>query len=322
MRHIQAFAKPARSLAANADTRTIVAMRLPIALPSVALTIGFAATASAATTVPLPTWMCGGAQANVVFLAGFEADEATPHEPSNGSGGEFPGDQTRVVQVPGGGAHALYLHIPPSYSPTRAMPVLLALHGTAGAGAAPAAAQQVRSDWSGWSDDFGFIVIAPVASGAQGSWDPDSDIPVIFAALDDTGARYDVEQTRITMWGFSAGGHLAHALALNHTDYFSSYGVSAGALTQYACSDNGSPPPSCATLLGAAQPKIPVDIFLGNQDPLYLDYGAGGDPSRFEHNGWVLNQDIFYTLFSGGHEYTVAQLGAIWTTICPFALGP
>jgi hypothetical protein len=35
-----------------------------------------------------------------------------------------------------------------------------------------------------------------------------------------------------------------------------------------------------------------------------------------------LNQDLFYTLFNGGHVYTVAQLGEIWNHICPFALGP
>jgi predicted esterase len=276
--------------------------------------------AGATTTVALPPWMCG--LGDTVFRSGFEATETVPHTPSNGTGGGYPGNQTRTISVPGVGNRTFYLRVPPSYTPSRSWPLLLALHGDAGPGAAAAAAQQVRTDWSSWSDSRGFIVLAPIASGAQGGWAPDVDVPTMSAALDDTIARYNIEETRIDLWGYSAGAHLAHALALYNTDYFAAYGVSAGGLTQYACTDSGNPPPSCATLLGTAAPKIPVDIHLGNQDPLYTTYGAGQDPTRFASGGWVLNQDLFYTLFAGGHTYTVAQLGEIWDNICPFALGP
>jgi predicted esterase len=279
------------------------------------------ALAHAASTVPLPDWMCGSG--DTVFRAGFELGEAVPHDPSNGSGGPYPGDESRVITVPGIGARPVYLHIPASYTPGRAFPIVLVLHGRAGFGGdSMAAAQQVRSDWTPVSEANGFLVLAPVGSASEGGWDPVVDVPVIFAALADTMARYNVEQSRIDMWGYSAGGHLAHSLALNNTDYFAAYSVSAGSLTQYACSDDGSPPPSCADLLSGAQPKIPVDIHLGNQDPLYTMYGAGNDPNLFVAGGWVLNQDLFYTLFAGGHTYTIAQLGDIWTNICPFALGP
>ncbi|HVV96012.1 MAG TPA: PHB depolymerase family esterase [Rhodanobacteraceae bacterium] len=276
----------------------------------------------AATTFPLPAWMCsmGG---DVVFRNGFEAAEAVPHDPSNGSGGAYPGNQTRTIAVAGFGNRTFYLRLPPGYAPGHASPLLLVLHGAAGSPAAAAtAAQQVRSDWSGWTDSHGFVVLAPVASGSQGGWNPDVDVPVMSAALDDTMARYDIEQTRIDLWGFSAGAHVAHALALSNTDYFAAYGVSAGSLTQYACTDDGNPPPTCSALLSGAHPKIPVDIHLGNQDPLYTDWDAGQDPNRFANGGWVLNQDLFYTLFNGGHTYTIAQLGEIGNHICPFALGP
>jgi hypothetical protein len=280
-------------------------------------------TARAATTVPLPSWMCAGGSADVIFFGGFELGEAVPHDPSNGSGGPYPGDESRGITVPGLGSHLLYLYLPRDYTPTRSWPLMLAMHGTAGyPGAAPAAARQVRDDWSTVADSGGFVVLAPVASGPQGSWEPDIDIPVIFAAIADTEARYNIELTRMDMWGYSAGGHLAHGLALNHTDFFTAYGVSAGALTQYACSDSGSPPPSCSELLGNAEPKVPVDIHIGVEDPLYLYYGANHDAARFEAGGWIPEQDLFYRPFAGGHTYTVAQLGEIWTNICPFALGP
>ena len=276
--------------------------------------------AGAATTVALPPWMCG--LGDTVFRSDFDADGVIPRVPSNGSGGAFPGNVTRTINVPNIGNRTFYLRLPPAYSADRSWPLLLALHGDAGPGEAVQAALQTRADWSNWSDPRGFIVLTPVASGAQGGWEPDVDVPVMSAALDDTMARYNVEETRVDLWGFSAGAHLAHALALFHTDYFAAYGVSAGSLTQYACTDGGNPPPTCSSLLNGAHPKIPVDMHLGNQDPLYTDWDAGQDPNRFANGGWVLNQDMYFTLFNGGHTYTVAQLGEIWGHICPFALGP
>ena len=281
------------------------------------------ASAHAATTVPLPAWICAAGHDEIVFRSGFEAGEAVPRDPSNGSGGPYPGDQARGVDVPGVGNRVVYLYVPGDYSPSRAVPLLLVMHGTAGySGAAPAAARQVRTDWSSIADAGGFIVLAPVASGTNGSWEPDVDVPTIFAAIEDTLARYNIERTRLDMWGYSAGGHLAHALGLGHPDFFAAYGVSAGALTQYACSDSGDPPPSCSALLSGAEPKIPVDIHIGVVDPLYLYYGANADAARFEAGGWVPEQDLFWRPFPGGHTYTIAQLGEIWTNICPFALGP
>src|SRR5262249_37470972 len=163
---------------------------------------------------------------DILFRADFETIVTVPRDPSNGNGGPYPGDQSRVITVPGLGSHLVYLHLPANYTPDHAWPLLLAMHGTAGtSGAAPAPARRVRSDWSAISDSRGIIVLAPAASGANGSWEPDIDVPAIAAALDDAIARYNVERTRIDMWGYSAGGHLAHALALDNTDYFAAYGV-------------------------------------------------------------------------------------------------
>ena len=185
--------------------------------------------AGAATTFALPPWMC--TRGDTVFRADFDADGVIPHQPSNGTGGTFPGDVTRTISVPGHGTHTFYLRLPPDYSPGRSWPLLLALHGDGGPGQATQSALQVRSDWSNWSDPRGFIVLAPVASGSQGGWQPDVDVPVMSAALDDTLARYNVEETRVYLWGYSAGAHVAHALAIENTDYFAAYGVSAGSLT-------------------------------------------------------------------------------------------
>ena len=281
--------------------------------------LAFAAPLHAASTVQLPASFCPAADA--ILRDGWEKP-LIPHVPSNGSGGSFPGNVTRTINVPGFGNQAYYLHLPPNYMSTRAWPILLALRGSTTPASEAIAAQQVRSDWSTWADSAGFIVIAVSGTSTQGGWGAPADIAELNAALADAFASYNVEQSRVYLWGFSAGAHYAHALALASTTFFAAYGVSAGSLEQYACTDDGSYPPTCAALLAGTQPKIPVDIHLGNADPLYLTYGAGADPQRFQNAGWRSGQTLFYTLFAGGHAYAVAQLGQIWNNLCPFALGP
>lgn len=305
-------------------------MTSPRLLPALfaALAFGLPRAGIAASTVVLPPASCP--QSDPLFADGFEAKPAIPAQPSQGSGGAYPGHVARTVVVSGLGSRIYYLHVPAGYTPSRAWPLLLALRGTTqnSAAARDAAAQQVRNDWASQSEAGGFIVIAPVGNAGQLSssgWGAQGDAAEIAADLDDAIASYNIEQSRIYLWGFSAGAHYGHDLALENADFFAAYGVSAGSLTQYACTDAGIPSqgvPSCASLLGGAQPKIPVDIHLGDTDPLYLQYGAGNDPARFQSNGWTLNRNLYYTLFAGGHVYTVAQLGEIWNHLCPFALAP
>lgn len=281
------------------------------------LLLAAAGLANAASTVRLPASFCPASDA--IFWDGFESI-AIPTQPSNGSGGSYPGDIMRTINVVNLGTRTYFLRLPPNYTPAHAWPILLALRGQS----LPtvSAAQQVRSDWSGWADSRGFIVLAPVGNSTQGGWGANGDIEEIGAALDDAFASYNVEQSRVYLWGYSAGAHYGHGLALDNTGYFAAYGVSAGSLTQYACSDSGQFQPVCSAWLPTRVPKIPVDIHLGDTDPLYLTYGAGNDPARFQAGGWVSNANLHYTLFAGGHIYTVAQLGEIWNNICPFALGP
>jgi poly(3-hydroxybutyrate) depolymerase len=290
-----------------------------ISLPAVILLLA-TGSAGAASTVRLPPSACPAGES--IFRDGFELT-AIPSDPSNGSGGLFPGNVTRTVNVAQVGTRSYYLHLPAGYTPAHSWPLLFVFHGASGtAASAPGAAQQVRGDWSALADSQGFIVLSVVGNQSQGGWGASADGAELSAVQADAFAAYNVEQSRVYLWGFSAGAHFGHGVALDNTDFFAAYGVSAGSLEQYACTDDGHYPPTCASLLAGAHPKIPVDIHLGNADPLYLTYGAGNDPARFHAGGWVSGDDLHYTLFNGGHLYTVPQLGEIWNNLCPFALGP
>lgn len=278
--------------------------------------------AFAAQTVRLPGTLCPDSPA--LFRSGFEVAEGIPSAPSGGSGGAGPGDVSRTISVPGLGNRTFYLRVPAGYTPARSWPLLFALHGTSGSPAnAIVYAQQVRGDWSSWADARGFLVLAPVGNQAEGGWGAYGDVQEIGAALDDTLARYNIETSRVYLWGFSSGAHFGHTLALNNPDVFAAYGTSAGSLEMHACTDDGSWPPTCAALLAGAQPKIPVDIHIGTSDPLMQPpYTATDDPQRFRDGGWRDNDTLFVRRFVGGHSYSVAQLGEIWRNLCPFALVP
>lgn len=127
--------------------------------------------------------------------------------------------QSRSIIVPGYGTHTIHLRVPASYSPTRPVPMVLALHGQAGSpSAANTAAQAVRNAWAAVADANGFIVIAPVATGGSGGWlapppNP-SDYSIMAAAIADVESAYNIDMSRRIGWGFSAGGHVMHDIML------------------------------------------------------------------------------------------------------------
>lgn len=303
----------------------------------VALLIAWATAATAAQTVVLPGWVCS--HPDSIYAGGFEdGDSALPSDPSHGSGGAT-GSITRQVHVTGlgTGTQTYYLHVPTNYSPSRAWPILLALHGTAPYPDTYAAT--TRDDWVAAANAGGFIVAAPVAhsvfydSGCNCdgvSWRvPPSgsatDYDEFAAIRADLEAAYNVERTRIYGWGFSAGGHVMHDLGVNtysaafNASTMAAYSVSSGDLAGLAC--QGLSGTQCNLALDALPRKIPVDIHVGgNSDPNFGE--AQTDYTRFVAQGWINSESIFYTSINIGHMYEISQLTDIWRNLCPNAVIP
>jgi len=290
------------------------------------------ADAFAGQTVSLPAWVC--ARPDAVFRGGFEsADGAVPHDPSLGSGGAYPGFKTAQVSVPGLGTQPYYLYIPTNYSPAHSWPLLLALHGAGGPGTADAAAQQVRADWSGIAGGLGVIVVTPVGTdGMGGGWiaplsatDHPTDYDILAKVVGNVEAAYNIERTRVYGWGYSAGGHVMHSLALNgynatlNADSIAAYAVSAGVLAGWACRSLDDTQCQQQVLMPALR-KVPVDIHVGNTDSL-LSY-AQADEADLAASGWTLGGTLFYTVFSGGHIYTLTHLQQAWLSMCSSAVTP
>ena len=299
-------------------------LRQSIVWTAMACTLSLLSPVLATTTVQLPAWVC--AHPDAIFVNGFESAAAITQLPSNGSGGAL-GSISRTVSVAGYGTHTFYLRVPASYSPAHPVPLVLALHGQAGSpAAANTAAQSVRNTWASIADANGFIVIVPVATGGSGGWiapppNP-SDYSIFAAAIADAESAYNIDRSRRIGWGFSAGGHVMHDIMYNDfgapvsIDTFAAYSVSAGALEAFACSN----PTTCNALVATASRRIPIDLHVGNSDPL-LPY-VSSDRNIFLNNGWVTSTNLWFTTFSGGHTYSATHLAEAWSHLCPFQALP
>ena len=290
--------------------------------------LAWPAVATAVTGIVLPAWVC--TQPDAIFVGGFEAGEqALAHYPTHGSGGAYPGKVTQTLMVVGMGTQTYYLYVPTHYTPSRAWPLMLALHGAGGAGKSAYAARQVRADWTALAEAQGFIVAAPVGSDPQGGWiAPDlngqgpSDYGAIAGIVAAVGASYNIESSRKYAWGYSAGGEILDDIVLTgwvglNADTFGAYAVTGTAL---AGCPSYNVVQSCVP--ANATRVIPLDIHIGSTDPIYTQGYAASDKNKFLAAGWSLGTTLYYTVFTGGHTYSTIQLAQVWTNLCPNAVVP
>ncbi|HET8899335.1 MAG TPA: hypothetical protein VFN09_11250 [Rhodanobacteraceae bacterium] len=297
------------------------------------LLIAAAPNALAATTVRLPAGTC--AADDSLFFDGFQGPVAVPADPSQGSGASQAGDVTTYVYVSGlgdrpDGRQTVYLRVPPGYTSAHAWPLVIALHGASGSHQnAVYDAKATRTKWAPLADAQGFILVTPVGNGQQGSWivggNPDDydGFDAILAMLE---ANYNIERSRVYLWGFSAGGHVAWDLAFNgvamgtqlNVNSLAGMAAAAGELSAFAC--NPQAPGQCANLVAAQSRRLPIDVHIGLSDPGLAH--AQYDRNLLLANGWRLGTTLGYHEFVGDHEYTPPQLGEAWAEICRFARGP
>jgi dienelactone hydrolase len=261
---------------------------------------------------------------------GFES--SWPTWPSFGTGG-VTGSGSRVIAVPGfesnpAYAQRTYFWFVPELGRPGPMPVVIALHGTAGTPAnAYNEARIVRDLWVDVAQRHGFAVVAPVAGGSRGSWvaplaadNSPTDYDVIAAAMMDLESRFNIERARRYLWGFSAGGHVTLDLVVNpvHDGFgrrqFAAVGVNAGVLAGLACS--GLDDAACRAALSDAFPRLPVQVLVGDADSL-LAYAAVDAP-RFLDTGWVGSRNHRFESFPGGHWVGLDHPQRHWDWFCRF----
>jgi predicted peptidase len=116
-----------------------------------------------------------------------------------------PGLHRLTFQRPGEPSVGYAISIPADYSPSRPVPLILALHFGVGAGDAAGAGGDVVEILIGPAlADLGAIIIAP--DSVRGNWSTAENEKAVMALLDMVGARYAIDQKKIAITGYSMGG--------------------------------------------------------------------------------------------------------------------
>ena len=128
-----------------------------------------------------------------------------------------PSDITGVLHAGGepGARGAWSAYAPEYYTPDEAWPLVVALHGGAGAG------RSFLWSWVREARSYGAIVIAPTAVGNTWSLQgPDIDTPNLMQIL--AGARrvWNIDPARLLLTGMSDGGTFAYVSGLVDTSPF------------------------------------------------------------------------------------------------------
>jgi phospholipase/carboxylesterase len=107
------------------------------------------------------------------------------------------------------------LYVPEYYTPDRAWPLVMALHGGSGNG------RNFLWSWLRDARSFGAILVAPTATGP--TWalmGEDADTPNLQRILDELRGRWNIDSKRLLLTGMSDGGTFCYVTGLNDASPF------------------------------------------------------------------------------------------------------
>jgi len=230
------------------------------------------------------------------------------------------------------GEDRVYLvHVPPRYDRTRAVPLVISMHG---AGGWPA--QQMRmTQWNRLADRDNFIVVYPSAARMAGPriWRV-SDVAYISQLIDRLERDYNIDRTRVYANGFSNGGGMTFVLSCTIANRLAAVGLSGAAQTfpWRWCPDTRAIPMIAfhgtadrfAPYLGGPSPIAPAAHPFPNI-PLWVAKWAArnhctapavssrvaSDVTRTTYSACAADV-AFYTVEGGGHQWFGGQPLPTW----------
>jgi phospholipase/carboxylesterase len=107
------------------------------------------------------------------------------------------------------------LYVPEYYTPDRAWPLVMALHGGNGNG------RNFLWSWLREARSFGAILVAPTATGP--TWalmGDDTDTPNLQRILDEVRGRWNIDSKRLLLTGMSDGGTFCYVTGLDGASPF------------------------------------------------------------------------------------------------------
>ena len=190
-----------------------------------------------------------------------------------------------------GNSRVLYMVVPEKQGP---MPLVVLLHGSGRNG------QVMAQAWKDLAEREGFIVVAPDAFNSAG-WGSVVDPPEFFrAVVDQVKAIHPVDESRIYLFGHSAGAAYALFLAIMDSDLFAATAIHAGSLQ---ANPEG--------LFEQADRKMPIAIWVGDSDPNFPVDTVMATKRLYDSNGYHVELSV---IPNHDHNYYVISDEINWKT--------
>lgn len=155
------------------------------------------------------------------------------------------------------------------------LPLVVLLHGSGRDGAVMANA------WKDLAAKQHFMIAAPDAYNSA-LWETEDDTPEFFhAVVDQVRAVHPVDDSRIYLFGHSAGASYGLILALLDSEYFAAIAVHAGALG-----------PENYRLFEQVTQKTPIAIWVGSKDLNFPVEDVVATKRAFEAHGFRLDVHV------------------------------
>lgn len=202
-----------------------------------------------------------------------------------------PGSYTIYTKHEVNGTDRSYLlHIPKSYSPLRAYPLVVVLHGAF----STASEEADRTGFSRLADKEGFIAAYPNGMGLLGffqHWNAGfccgkareirlDDTGFVHDVIKDVQRRVKVDSGRIYLVGYSNGGMLAHRYAALKPDGIAALAVVAGTV------GGREPDQNTMELVPPAKQPLSVLMMHGTADT-HVPYEGGAQNAKAGKRGFV-----------------------------------
>jgi predicted esterase len=171
-----------------------------------------------------------------------------------------------------GKARTYYSYIPDKEGP---LPVLVLLHGSGRDG------EIAATPWKDMAAREGFILAAPNSLDSA-MWSFNNDSPrFLHAVVKQIGAQHAIDESRIYLFGHSAGAAMGLILAVVDSHYFAAVAVHAGSLQV-----------DPAGLFAYAERRTPLSIQVGDQDLSFPLQAVLSSKKKFEENGFEVKLTV------------------------------
>jgi poly(3-hydroxybutyrate) depolymerase len=171
---------------------------------------------------------------------------------------DLPSGVEKKTILAGNGQQTYYLYIPEDGGSSAPMPLLVLMHGAGGSGL-----DQVTA-WLPVAERNHVILIAPNIKNSVPDWDQLYDHPEwIQAAIEQVSRAHRVNNRRMYLWGYSAGGMFAFYFAFLESRYFAAAAVHGGVIENFKYQ-----------MADFATRKIPFAYYIGTKDQWWSVYQA------------------------------------------------